>query len=222
MKTTPDQDRYSQPEDVVVAEDPEERARLEGRNGLLQFDEVKRLAQEALEARSPFRLRPSTILRLNGVALQDIERLGGTYRTGGMTIENSTHNPPVAEHVPRLFEEMCDYVNDHWDRSALHLAAYVMWRINWIHPFVDGNGRTARAASYLILCVRLGYVLPGTKTIPEHIVANKKPYWDALEKADEVWKQDEIVDVFDLEQYLKEMLSAQLLSVVEAAGDRNR
>jgi len=34
----------------------------------------------------------------------------------------------------------------------------------------------------LVLCVRLGYPLPGTHTIPEQIAANKKPYYDALTK----------------------------------------
>jgi hypothetical protein len=28
------------------------------------------------------------------------------------------------------------------------LAAYGLWRLNWIHPFVEGNGRTARAVCY--------------------------------------------------------------------------
>jgi hypothetical protein len=40
-----------------------------------------------------------------------------------------------------------------------------MWRTNWVHPFDDGNGRTARAASYLVLCVKLGYRLPGKKSL---------------------------------------------------------
>jgi Fic family protein len=52
---------------------------------------------------------------------------------------------------------MCDYVNDQWSvRTALHLAAYVMWRLNWIHPFTDGNGRTSRISSYVILTIKAG------------------------------------------------------------------
>jgi Fic family protein len=76
---------------------------------------------------------------------------------------------------------MCDYVNQNWGRSALHLAAYVLWRINWIHPFADGNGRTARAVSYILLSIKLDSLLPGTKTIPDQIAADKKPYYAALE-----------------------------------------
>lgn len=87
----------------------------------------------------------------------------------------------------------CAIVNDRWEiATALHLAAYVLWRLNWIHPFVDGNGRTSRAVSYLVLCVKLGCPLPATRTIPERIAANKKRYYDALEMADAApkgWQQ---------------------------------
>ncbi|WP_204276686.1 Fic family protein, partial [Klebsiella aerogenes] len=79
-------------------------------------------------------------------------------------------------------------VNDNWrDRTALHLASYVMWRLNWIHPFSDGNGRTSRITSYVVLSVKLGLVLPGTRTIPEQIVDKRSPYFLALEAADQAF-----------------------------------
>jgi Fic family protein len=84
--------------------------------------------------------------------------------------------------------------------------------LNWIHPFVDGNGRTSRVASYLVLCARLGYRLPGTKTIPERIAENKKPYYAALEHADVAWKQDR-VDVSEMEKLLQGHLEAQLADI---------
>jgi Fic family protein len=81
-----------------------------------------------------------------------------------------------------MVEDLCDYVNGQWTtRTALHLAAYVMWRLNWIHPFTDGNGRTSRAASYLVLCLRLGYLLPGRRTIPDQIAEDRTRYYKALE-----------------------------------------
>jgi Fic family protein len=82
---------------------------------------------------------------------------------------------------------MCEYVHENWNKTPVHLASYLMWRMNWIHPFYGGNGRTARAVSYLILCARLGFVLPGTTTIPELIVNNRAPYYSALRKADEAY-----------------------------------
>jgi hypothetical protein len=58
---------------------------------------------------------------------------------------------------------LCEYINENWKKSAVHLAAYVLWKMNWIHPFADGNGRTARAVSYVVLSIKLDSLLPGTQ-----------------------------------------------------------
>ena len=123
----------------------------------------------------------------------------------------------VAEKV----EELCDYVNDNWDKSPVHLAAYVLWRLNWIHPFTDGNGRTARALSYVVLCIRLGYRLPGTNTIPEQISRDKMPYYRALESADRAFKEQEL-NLSALEDLLAAQLANQLLSIHNEATGKGR
>ena len=115
-------------------------------------------------------------------------------------------------------ELMCDYVNDHWnDMSAVHLCAYVLWKLNWIHPFSDGNGRTARAVAYVVLSAKLDSLLPGSPTIPEQIAIDKKPYYDALESADFALKEDKI-DVSELGKMLEGMLAKQLLSAAKQAS----
>ena len=110
---------------------------------------------------------------------------------------------------------MCDYVNDNWTEDGWHLASYLMWKLNWIHPFEDGNGRTSRAISYLVLCIKLGLRLPGNKTIPEFIAENKGPYYTAIDKADSAAKQGRI-DVSAMEQVLKEALTKQLADFADA------
>ena len=110
-------------------------------------------------------------------------------------------------------------VHENWtinDHPTL-LAAYALWRLNWIHPFTDGNGRTSRALSYLIMCVRLGYRLPGPKSIPELLAENKQPYYDALERADEA-DRDGRLDLSAMEDLLAGLLAKQLLSTFEQAG----
>jgi hypothetical protein len=57
--------------------------------------------------------------------------------------------------------------------------------------------------------MRSGNVLPGKKTIPEQIAANKKPYYDALEKADQAWAEGRI-DLTELEAVLSAALATQL------------
>lgn len=112
---------------------------------------------------------------------------------------------------------MCDYVSDNWSRTAFHLASYLMWRLNWIHPFADGNGRTSRILSYVVLCIRLGHKLPGTPTIPEQIVADRRPYFAALDAADAATKEGH-VDVGAMEEMLKGMLATQLMGLIKEAS----
>ena len=92
--------------------------------------------------------------------------------------------------------------------------------MNWIHPFADGNGRTARAISYVVMSIKIDGLLPGTPTIPEQIASDKRPYYDGLEAADKAWKATNEVDVSALETMLSNMLAAQLLSATrEASGE---
>ena len=94
-----------------------------------------------------------------------------------------------------------------------------MWRLNWIHPFADGNGRTSRAISYVVLCIRAHSLLPGTPTIPEQIVANRQPHFDALDAADAAARRDQI-DVSAMETLLDQMLARQLTAAYESAGGK--
>jgi Fic family protein len=198
---------------------PQAKAAAEARNGFRQYDAAIGTIQSALE-RGSFKLRPSLILGLQREALAGISSYAGNYRPGGVAIEGSRHEPVGAHLVPELIEDMCDYVNDHWDASTpLHLAAYLMWRLNWIHPFADGNGRTSRMVSYVALSIRAGAVLPGTPTIPDQIVDNRNPYFEALDAADAAYRDGKI-DVSKMETLLAALLAKQLAGFYQAAGGK--
>ncbi|PKB19121.1 Fic/DOC family protein [Novosphingobium kunmingense] len=197
--------------------DPEEIARQEAANAVRQFDAVLDAIDTVARDGRPFKLRPSTILGLHKLALEGLSRFAGTWRPAPVRIELSGHQPPHESQVPALIEEMCDWVNENWDNETpLTLCAYVMWRLNWIHPFLDGNGRTSRAVSYLVLCAKIGDRLPGTVTIPEQIAAGRKPYYAALEAADRALEAGS-VDVSEMEGILKHYLGVQLASTFERA-----
>jgi Fic family protein len=155
-------------------------------------------------------------MELNRVAVDGLLASPGAYRLGSISISNSRHNPPPPQEVPGHIDNMCAYVEEHWSSTPVHLSAYLMWRLNWIHPFNDGNGRTSRAVSYLTLCARLGFRLPGTKTIPERIAESKQPYYDALDLADDAWNRG-VVDVSAMERLLADNLAAQLVEIHKAA-----
>jgi Fic family protein len=214
--------RHSEAASAFLISDPDERARREAENGLRQFDSVIGLVQRYLTERWRFALRVSTILGLHRDGLLGVHALAGNFRPSTVEIKGSRHTPPDAWQVPLLVEELCDYVNDNWDTSTpLHLAAYVMWRLNWIHPFADGNGRTARAVSYLVLCMKMGGRIPGTRTIPDLISENKRPYYDALEAADKWWASRKEIDLTQLEEILGGLLADQLVSALEEASGRS-
>lgn len=155
-----DNTRHSKAHEAEVVTDPVLVAELEVANGLKQYNLVAEMVHTFLDPERPFRFRTSHLQALHRVALLGLSGYAGNWRPGNVEIGGSRHTPPSAFEVPGHIKQLCDYVNENWHRSAAHLASYVTWKLNWIHPFTEGNGRTSRAASYLILCVRMGYLLP--------------------------------------------------------------
>jgi Fic family protein len=193
-------------------------AELEIENGFRQFDQAQDIIRTFLEPERPFALRPSLIQMLQKIAVEGIVPYPGKWRVGSVEISKSKHVPPAAHLIGGLVQEMCDYVNDNWhEKTAFHLAAYVMWRLNWIHPFPDGNGRTSRVTSYIVLCTSLKTLLPGSPSIPQQIQDDRTTYFHALEHADEALRTTGAIDVSHMEAALKSMLARQLLSVIEQA-----
>ncbi len=214
-------DRHSIAAPANLLTDPDEIARREAENGIRQFNlALEIIRKHAKDPDRPFRMRSSLILQLHKAALDGLHPLAGTWRNTPVTIHGSGHQPPQEAFVSEEVESLCEYVNSHWIKmSAVHLCAYVLWKLNWIHPFADGNGRTARAVAYVVLSAKLDSLLPGAPTIPEQIAGNKEPYYRALEAADTKFRDDQ-VDVSDLEAMIEGMLAKQLLSAArEAAGE---
>lgn len=105
-------------------------------------------------------------------------RLQGKYRDGEVRIGGSDWKPPKASEVP---EQMKKIVNEYRkSKQTLHpveLAAWLHNRFVQVHPFTDGNGRSARLA--------MNWVLIRKKFPPVVIsVQNKEQYYSAIEEAD--------------------------------------
>ena len=212
-----DSQRHSIAADPTLVGDPDEIARRESENAVAQFDRMLEMVDEIARGTRSFRLRTSMILDLHRIALNGLSAYAGNFRPSEIEIGQSKHVPPKAHLVPSLVEEMCEYVTDNAEKSeALHPCAYVMWRLNWIHPFTDGNGRTSRALAYYVLCGKLGYLLPGSETVPEQIAADRNPYYPALEDADRHCAEG-CMDLSSLEGLLDKCLATQLLSAYKDA-----
>lgn len=146
---------------------------------------------------------------LNHVAVANIAQQGGRFRKEPIFVGN--HIPPHHREVPDLMDRFFSLIHENWTiiDNPTGLAAYALWRLNWIHPFVEGNGRTARAACYYLICMKAGRLLPGRKIVPERIRENRTPYYAALRSADQAWEQGQY-NIADLTQYLGRLLADQL------------
>jgi hypothetical protein len=70
-----------------------------------------------------------------------------------------------------------------------------------------------------VLSTKLGTVLPGTPTLPDLIVDHRHLYEDALDAADDAWKEGSL-NVSAMENLLESLLAKQLARVYELAGGR--
>jgi Fic family protein len=200
----------------------EDKKQLEAQNGAKQFF----LVLDQIEGwQADSRITPKLLCSLQHRAIVNIYSCAGNFRNGPVTVKDGDKvilEPPPWQSVPSLVDEMCGYVNDQWnDLTPIHVASYLMWRLNWIHPFFGGNGRTARSISYLGLCARLGFRLPGTVTIPDHIVNRRDEYIEALRDADRIWSTENRVDLHKMEALMESVMAAQMIELIEKATGKN-
>lgn len=193
---------------VREKDNPALYARIQEQNLLRQYDLLSNCVEIGLE-KGIEAFDKYTLWALNYAAVANIAQFGGRFREEPIYV--GSHIPPHFENVPNLMDRFFSMIHENWtivDHPAL-LAGYALWRLNWIHPFVEGNGRTARAACYYLICMKQGKLLPGKKTVPERIRENRQPYYAALQAADRAWDQGKL-DVSEIAKYLEGLLTGQL------------
>ena len=92
---------------------------------------------------------------------------------------NPDYIPPEYVDIPELLEELADYVNT-TDDHPLIVAAVVHYQLVTIHPFEDGNGRTARLLSGYILDIN-GYGFNGIGSLEEYFAYDVEEYYDSIQ-----------------------------------------
>jgi Fic family protein len=189
-------------------EEPELFKRIQEQNLLRQYDLLTNCIEIGLK-KGPESFDKYTLWSLNHAAVANVIHFGGRFRKEPIYV--GSHIPPHYNEVENWMDRFIAFIHENW---SLHehptlIPAYALWRLNWIHPFVEGNGRTARAACYYLMCLRLGQLLPGSKIVPERIRENREPYYAALKAADVAWENGHF-DVTVLADYLQDLLEAQL------------
>ena len=133
---------------------------------------------EDLAKSKPKKISEADILQLHRITLKGIsDYWAGRYKTSQNRIVGSRHKTTPPYKVKSEIENFIYHLNRNKDKlNSIELAAFVHHEIVRIHPFIDGNGRTARLVTNLIL-LKQGY-LP-------MIIQNseRKRYFDTLEKA---------------------------------------
>lgn len=106
------------------------------------------------------------------------EEYAGTYRVSNVFIGGADHAPPDALEVPTGMKNLMAWFTK--EKRRLHpveLATILHHKLVYIHPFFDGNGRTARLAMNIVL-MRAGYPLVVI------LKNDRKKYYRSLAQAD--------------------------------------
>lgn len=131
-------------------------------------------------------LYEKNIQTIHGLVM-DGNKKATPYRDGQNVIRDSSsggivYMPPESKDVPDLMLEMVNWINHQKKESELPvpiIAAIAHYQFATIHPYYDGNGRTARLLTNLILH-KSGYGLKGIYSLEEYYARNLQSYYDAL------------------------------------------
>lgn len=119
----------------------------------------------------------------------DAEKYSGDFRKGDVFVTDHidgeiAHIPPNWVEVEKLMGDLCDFANN--DTKFIHpiiKASIIHFMIGFIHPFKDGNGRTARALFYWYL-LKKGYSLIKNISISKVILESRTQYDKAFLKTE--------------------------------------
>jgi Fic family protein len=148
---------------------------LEAKN----HNEAVHFLYELVEHDKKHTVSEQLIRSLQHLIIKEIEDSdAGRYRQGSVMITGSSHKPPDAFKIPKLMEDLTAWIKKNTKKlHPVQLAALAHHKLVNIHPFTDGNGRTARLFMNLIL-MQKGY--------PMVVILknDRQKYYRALEKAD--------------------------------------
>ncbi len=126
------------------------------------------------------------IQRLHGLVMshRKNEQALTPYRDGQNVIRDGVtreivYMPPEAHDVPLLMAQLVALIDQQKHIPCPIIAAIVHYQFATIHPYYDGNGRTARLLTTLILHIG-GYDLKGLYSLEEYYAENLDAYYDAI------------------------------------------
>lgn len=166
------------------------------------------------EMGSRFVFDAACLMRIHQVVADGQIDDNGRYRRGEVAVGD--HRPPPYIEVEGHMASFFQYLRENWEtKDMIQLAAFVLWRLLWIHPFSDGNGRSSRLSAYFVMCLKHGRSIPGQNTVLTQMVNGRAGYCDCLRECDLRYGQSGDVDyaTVPLVNMISGMLIKQLSDV---------
>lgn len=143
----------------------------------------------------------------------DNYKLEGKYRNIQVFVGNKFtgeiyFTPPSVDNIPKMMKDLIKWIND-METNKLNppvTAGIIHYQIVNIHPFIDGNGRTARALATLILVLK-GFNINKYFTLDDYYNGDKKAYYNALRLAD--------ISTNDLSGWIEYFLEGFMISIMQ-------
>ncbi len=129
---------------------------LEAKN----HQEALKFLYEMIDQKSKNTLSEYQIRQLHHLVVKESQSdIGGKYRDGQVMITGTDHVPPPAYEIPLMMNDLVQWYRKNREKfHVVELAAILHHKLAYIHPFWDGNGRTARLVMN-ILILEAGYPL---------------------------------------------------------------
>lgn len=160
------------------------------------------------------KIKENSLLRMHKDLTKETlqhEDYSGRYRDSQVLVVNNNtgevvFTPPPSEEVPKLIKELLDWLNSPETKivNDILTAGITHYEFVRIHPFVDGNGRTARALATLILHIR-DFDAKRFFALDDYYNSDRRSYYDALKSIDQ--------DSLDLTGWLEYFTEGVLVSI---------
>ncbi|MFA7492498.1 MAG: Fic family protein [Proteiniphilum sp.] len=178
---------------------------LEVKNAIAVYDSIQRLNPYSIDS----------FCKAHGILMKGLVESAGRMRTKQVGIAKGsqvTHVAPPGAMVRPLMKDLFDYLKND-DEMLLIKSAVFHYEMEFIHPFMDGNGRMGRLWQTVIL--KEGYPVFEYLPVENLIKERQEQYYDALSKSDKMGESTHFIEFMlkILLESLEGLLSTQNVSL---------
>ena len=200
---------------LILSGEQVDNVRPDDRQELLNYKEAMGFVSDYLDKKTE--ITEGLIKNIHHIIVKDVR--GGTLEPGhyrevqnyivNTATEEVIYTPPEPEKVPELMKEFAEWLNNVGDIPPALVAGIAQHKFVDIHPFIDGNGRTARVLCTLILYLN-GYDFKRLFSLSEFYDKNRPGYYHAIQTV----RQDDL-DLTPWLEYFVDGLKTQMQEVKE-------